>query len=143
MNRRTSFSREEDHGKRFYQCFHSKGNEGLSCKKVINPVFYASESDFTEKHKSSLEIYLEKLKSTQYKQVSPEIVSDLSEMDDQSTQLLASKELGLLEEYLNKLQQGNKFMYSFTVSNAHLTTKHVVCDRLLIVTLGNEGLLIR
>lgn len=108
MNRRTSFSREEDHGKRFYQCFHSKGNEGLSCKKVINPVFYASESDFTEKHKSSLEIYLEKLKSTQYKQVSPEIVSDLSEMDDQSTQLLASKELGLLEEYLNKLQQDSK-----------------------------------
>ncbi|KAL2939142.1 RHOMBOID-like protein 9 chloroplastic [Bienertia sinuspersici] len=105
--KRISFSREEDcHGKRANQCFQiSRTEESSVCKEVFSPVFYASESDSTEKHKSSLELYMEKLQS-QAKQVSAR--DNESEMDDQSSDILARKELGLLEEYLNSLREDAK-----------------------------------
>ncbi|XP_021847145.1 RHOMBOID-like protein 9, chloroplastic [Spinacia oleracea] len=101
MNRRLSFSKEKDHGKWCNQCLQTSRTE-ISC-----PTFYASESDFTEKHKSSLEIYLEKLQN-QAKQVSQDYVSDASDVDDQTNQLLARTELGLLEKYLDSLKEDTK-----------------------------------
>lgn len=88
MNRRVSFSKDRI--------------EGLLSKDGLSPVFYASEqSDSIEKHRSSLEIYLEKVKGIDG--------SDECEMDDHGSQVLAKKELGLLEKYLNALKEGKNF----------------------------------
>lgn len=107
ITRRISFSGDEDYGKRCNQCFQTSRTEGSPCREVLSPAFYASESDFTERRKSSLEIYLEKLQ-TQAKQDSLDNVNDISEMDDQSSTLLARKELGLLEKYLDSLNEDAK-----------------------------------
>ena len=102
MNRRVSFSKDEDdHGKikRCNQCLQANRIEGLLSKDGLSPVFYASEqSDSIEKHRSSLEIYLEKVKGIDG--------SDESEIDDHGSQVFARKELGLLEKYLNALKEG-------------------------------------
>ncbi|XP_021760014.1 RHOMBOID-like protein 9, chloroplastic [Chenopodium quinoa] len=104
LSRRFSFSTEDDLGKR---CFQASSAQGSPCKDVLSPVFYASESDFTDKHKSSLELYLKKLQS-QAKQVSQDYDSDVSDVDDQTSQLSARKELGLLEKYFESVKEDGK-----------------------------------
>lgn len=75
-------------------------------KEVLCPVWYASETDDSiEDHQRSLETYFGKLKS-EAKQVTASSAGDVTELDDQSSQL--QEGLMSLERYLGTLKEDTK-----------------------------------
>lgn len=111
MNASFYLLREGNHGRR-YEFFHTRCearnmlsgcDETRSSKEEMScPIWYASESDSSEKHQRSLETYIQKLHS-QAKQTPLVPESDITKIDGRSSQ--AREGLRSLETYFGTLKE--------------------------------------